>query len=242
MDVLVAAYDEARSRIAAPCRSRARAPRPPRRPPAAAAVALVAGTRSSRAPRRRRPPAGGLGWDPAASSPEWQARAHADGDPLERAACRALARIVNCAADPPRPAVGDARDDRATRHRPRVQRRRAAIASARARADAARGRAQRRLPRAAAAAAPGRDEHQGPVRVRQEHAAAAADASSRPRSASTGAEFALISPDIWRKQLLDYGSLGDAYKYAGAFTGEEVALIDHKLDRYMAKQGARAAG
>ena len=33
-------------------------------------------------------------------------------------------------------------------------------------------------------------------------------------------DFALISPDIWRKQLLDYGVLGAAYKYAGAFTGD----------------------
>ncbi len=32
-------------------------------------------------------------------------------------------------------------------------------------------------------------------------------------------EFALISPDIWRKFLLDYGSLGPAYKYAGALSG-----------------------
>ena len=31
--------------------------------------------------------------------------------------------------------------------------------------------------------------------------------------------FALISPDIWRKFLLDYGSLGSAYKYAGTMTG-----------------------
>jgi hypothetical protein len=47
-------------------------------------------------------------------------------------------------------------------------------------------------------------------------------------------DIALISPDIWRKQLLDYGSLGPAYKYAGAFTGEEVQIVDQKLDRYMA--------
>jgi hypothetical protein len=52
------------------------------------------------------------------------------------------------------------------------------------------------------------------------------------------AEFALISPDIWRKQLIDYGSLGDAYKYAAAFTGEELAIVDHKLDRYMARKAA----
>jgi len=47
-------------------------------------------------------------------------------------------------------------------------------------------------------------------------------------------DFALISPDIWRKQLLDYGALGDAYRYAGSFTGQELRMIDQKLDRYMA--------
>jgi hypothetical protein len=47
-------------------------------------------------------------------------------------------------------------------------------------------------------------------------------------------DFALISPDIWRKQLLDYASLGPAYKYAGPFTSEELQIIDRKLDRYMA--------
>jgi hypothetical protein len=53
------------------------------------------------------------------------------------------------------------------------------------------------------------------------------------------AEFALISPDIWRKQLLDYGSLGDAYKYAGTLTGDELAIVDQKLDRYMARKAQR---
>src|SRR5207237_5600635 len=47
-------------------------------------------------------------------------------------------------------------------------------------------------------------------------------------------DFALISPDIWRKQLLDYGALGAVYKYAGALTSEELQIIDQKLDRYMA--------
>jgi len=51
--------------------------------------------------------------------------------------------------------------------------------------------------------------------------------------------FALISPDIWRKFLLDYGSLGPAYKYAGTMTGHEVEIIDKKLDRYMALKAAR---
>ncbi|MCF8477009.1 MAG: zeta toxin family protein [Pseudolabrys sp.] len=52
-------------------------------------------------------------------------------------------------------------------------------------------------------------------------------------------EFALISPDIFRKFLLDYESLGEAYKYAGTMTGHEVEIIDKKLDRYMAARAAR---
>ena len=52
-------------------------------------------------------------------------------------------------------------------------------------------------------------------------------------------EFALISPDIWRKQLLDYGTLGAEYKYGGSFTGEELQIIDQKLDRYMARKASR---
>ena len=52
-------------------------------------------------------------------------------------------------------------------------------------------------------------------------------------------DFALISPDIWRKQLLDYASLGAAYKYAGALTAEELQIVDRKLDRYMARKSAR---
>jgi hypothetical protein len=51
--------------------------------------------------------------------------------------------------------------------------------------------------------------------------------------------FALISPDIWRKQLIDYGSLGAHYKYGGALTGDELAVIDQKLDRYIAAKAAR---
>ncbi len=52
-------------------------------------------------------------------------------------------------------------------------------------------------------------------------------------------DFALISPDIWRKQLLDYATLGAAYKYAGAFTAEELQIVDQKLDRYMARKHRR---
>jgi hypothetical protein len=52
-------------------------------------------------------------------------------------------------------------------------------------------------------------------------------------------DFAVVSPDIWRKYLLDYGALGDAYKYAGAFTARELAIVDQKLDRYMAAKAER---
>src|SRR3984893_8713876 len=52
-------------------------------------------------------------------------------------------------------------------------------------------------------------------------------------------EFALISPDIWRKFLLDYGSLGPAYKHAAMLTGHEIEIIDQKLDRRMAARAAR---
>ena len=51
--------------------------------------------------------------------------------------------------------------------------------------------------------------------------------------------FALISPDIWRKFLLDYAALGTAYKYAGTLTGHEVEIIDKKLDRRMGDRAAR---
>jgi hypothetical protein len=53
-------------------------------------------------------------------------------------------------------------------------------------------------------------------------------------------DFAVISPDIWRKFLLDYGSLREASKYAATLTGHELTLIDQKLDRYMAQKAERA--
>ena len=52
-------------------------------------------------------------------------------------------------------------------------------------------------------------------------------------------EFALISPDIWRKQLIDYEALGPVYKYGAMFTGEELHIVDQKLDRYMARKAER---
>lgn len=51
-------------------------------------------------------------------------------------------------------------------------------------------------------------------------------------------DFALISPDYWRKYLLDYNSLGTDYKYGAMLTGTELEIIDKKLDRYMAGKQA----
>lgn len=52
-------------------------------------------------------------------------------------------------------------------------------------------------------------------------------------------DFALVSPDYWRKFLLDYGSLGEDYKYAAMLTGQELELIDRKLDDHVARKAAR---
>jgi hypothetical protein len=52
-------------------------------------------------------------------------------------------------------------------------------------------------------------------------------------------DFALISPDYWRKYLLDYDSLGADYKYAAMLTGRELEFVDKKLDRYMAQKAKK---
>jgi thymidylate kinase len=45
--------------------------------------------------------------------------------------------------------------------------------------------------------------------------------------------YATISPDIWRRLLLDYEALGAARKYAGQLTSRELMAIDRKLDHYI---------
>jgi hypothetical protein len=85
-----------------------------------------------------------------------------------------------------------------------------------------------------------------PVVMNTKGASAAGKSTMRPLQKTLAGEigvdwtdFALISPDIWRKYLLDYDTLGDAYKYAGSFTGLEMEVIHHKLDRYMAQKAER---
>ena len=85
-----------------------------------------------------------------------------------------------------------------------------------------------------------------PVVMNCKGASASGKSSMRPRQRSLAsrigvdwADFAVLSPDIFRKYLLDYDGLGDAYLYAGMLTGEELAIVDRKLDRYMAEKAAR---
>jgi hypothetical protein len=85
-----------------------------------------------------------------------------------------------------------------------------------------------------------------PVVMNTKGAPASGKSTMRPLQRALAAElgvawadFAVVSPDIWRKFLLDYGSLGEHYKYAGAFTAQELAIVDQKLDRYMARKAAQ---
>ena len=87
---------------------------------------------------------------------------------------------------------------------------------------------------------------QQPVVMNTKGASAAGKSTLRPLQRALAArigvswqDFALISPDIFRKFLLDYSTLGPAYKYAGSFSGHELQIVDHKLDRTMARKAER---
>ncbi|GJE26379.1 zeta toxin family protein [Methylobacterium organophilum] len=58
------------------------------------------------------------------------------------------------------------------------------------------------------------------------------------RGGQSWCDFAVITPDVWRKYLLDYMSLGAARLYAGPLTGHEVEIVDAKLDRHVARKAA----
>ena len=178
--------------------------------------------------------------EPDAASPDaavrkWEAEANEATDPMRRAVCRALARVVGALL---------------SRHgelwaTPELI---GAVATTIACNDFGSdeiGRLIDPLIREAAA----REGYKllplqaQPVIMNTKGASAAGKSTMRPlqkalaqRIGVTWADFALISPDIWRKQLLDYSSLGAAYKYGGACTGDELQIIDHKLDRCMARK------
>ncbi|MEM7260047.1 MAG: hypothetical protein AAF404_21955, partial [Pseudomonadota bacterium] len=68
-----------------------------------------------------------------------------------------------------------------------------------------------------------------PVVMNVKGASASGKSTIRPRQRELAGklgipweDFALISPDYWRKYLLDYSSLGDDSKYAAMLTGQEL--------------------
>jgi len=58
------------------------------------------------------------------------------------------------------------------------------------------------------------------------------------RMGASWRDFALISPDIFRRSLLDFNSLGNLSKYAGVFTSHELNIVDNKLDRHLERKAA----
>lgn len=86
-----------------------------------------------------------------------------------------------------------------------------------------------------------------PVILNVKGASAAGKSSIRPlqrklaqRLGVPWEHFALVSPDYWRKFLLDYNSLGEDLKYAAMLTGQELEIIDRKLDGYIERKAARS--
>lgn len=84
-----------------------------------------------------------------------------------------------------------------------------------------------------------------PVVMNVKGASASGKSTIRPyqrglaeRNGTDWSDFAVITPDVWRKFLLDYDSLGPARRYAGPLTGHEVEVVDSKLDRYMTRKAA----
>ena len=168
----------------------------------------------------------------------WQADAQAGSDPLHEAACRALAKVVSAVI---------VRHGHLWGGRDLI----AQVATNLACNDHGAAVIGAMVGSCVARAVDGEGLvvlpwHEQPVVMNTKGPSASGKSTLRPRQKKLAAdigvdwgEFALISPDIWRKQLLDYASLGSAYKYGGAFTGDEVRIVDQKLDRYMAEKARR---
>jgi len=243
MDTIVATYDAQRRRLSELIHSELAdlysPQRPSASPPPRPEPGFFAGLFRGRARRADTDADANV---EAASEPRvvarWQAGAAAGGDRVRQSACRALVKVVSALL---------VRHGHAWGGRELV----ASLATNIACNDvgseeigrlidpwlveAARSEGYTRLPR-----------QERPVVMNTKGASASGKSTLRPlQKALAGnigvrwSEFALISPDIWRKQLLDYGTLGSAYKYGGAFTGDEVQIIDAKLDRYMARKAQR---
>ena len=85
-----------------------------------------------------------------------------------------------------------------------------------------------------------------PILISLKGASAAGKSSLRPMLSEMMTDlgfeeqgYGTISPDIWRRMLLDYDALGESYKYAGRFTSHEVNIVDTKLDHYIRAKAER---
>ena len=165
----------------------------------------------------------------------WEANAQSSGDAMKRSVYRALARVTSALV---------VRHGRVWGGRDLIARLATDMAANEFASDEIGQLIDPLIARAAAlehyAILPAQSE---PVVMNTKGASASGKSTLRPlQKKLAGAigvrwsDFALISPDIWRKQLLDYGSLGEAFKYAGTFTGDELQIVDQKLDRYMARK------
>ena len=176
--------------------------------------------------------------DPLQVVDDWRRRAAASDKPLERTSLEALVKVVGTIIGKRGRLVGDSgliRDlaVRMVGNEFGSERIGAAIEPDLARAAETEG--FRRLP-----------VQEKPVIMNVKGASAAVKSTIRPdqmrlaeKIAVPWSDFAVISPDYWRKFLLDYDSLGPDYKYAAMLTGQELEIIDKKLDRYMAEKAAR---
>jgi hypothetical protein len=242
MPSIVRAYQEVRQRLTSEIGAALAAvvaETAPRKPqvshsPMARMLARVLG---GRRPEPTRPSANPLGWGPAAIS-ECERLASSTDDTLKRVGYRALARVMSALFTTHGRAWGtpDLIVSVATGLAINVHG-----------SDVIGRMVEPILRRAAASEGYVPLPHQEqPVVINTKGPSASGKSTLRPLQKKLAGnlgvrwrDFALISPDIWRKQLLDYASLGAAFKYAGAFTSEELQIIDQKLDRYMALKHER---
>jgi hypothetical protein len=166
----------------------------------------------------------------------WRARAESTQSPLQAAACRALVKVASAV---------HAKHGRIPRQ--------AAFIGALATELACNDHGGEAIGRLIAPAIDTVAEQEGfrklpaqaePVLMVNKGASASGKSTMRPLqrmlAAKTGllwSDFALISPDIWRRILLDYDSLGSQHRYAGMLTSQELVIIDEKLHRYLMQKG-----
>jgi hypothetical protein len=175
---------------------------------------------------------------PAQLAMEWDRKAHAGSDAVERASARALARVVQALLVRHGRLWGSPELVAALALDMACNEAGSAAIGAMLEPWVIAGAEQagfRRLPR-----------QEKPFVMNTKGPSASGKSTLRPLQRALAPEigvdwedFSLVSPDIWRKQLLDYATLGEHYRYAGPFTGEELRIVDLKLDRYMAAKAAR---